>query len=221
MSKKRLTKAENKFLVEETQKMQVRHVALSGIIERMTKEFVEFFEANQEYPHASLDACHLFAALFNTYNQAHDGKNEDRRGCAEQAIGWAISAYYALQVSDAIKQFHIIHDACLKQGFEQKKSFEYNDLDNHCFAVPVKVKENVLHPTRKALCITTQNLNFLFVWQSNCIGERFHIRRYWDDYEIPDGDSFRYAEAKRFQGGGIHHAIVEARDLAGRYSDCL
>jgi hypothetical protein len=185
-------------------KMEQSSQETEGFIEAFKKIFSEFFE---ESSGRRLDSQQFFAELWNSYGD---------KGLAELYIDWSLSAYLALQIEEALKRFHETHSICTKQNYIEEP-FDFNDLDNKVFAIPVQPNEHELYPVRKVISVTTQNYNLLFVWQTNSIGQKFHVRRYWDKWIAED--KWDKEEEQQYKDKGINHAIAKAEWIVENYAD--
>ena len=103
----------------------------------------------------------------------------------------------------------------LKAGdFTEDNVYDYNDLDNRLFYIP--------HADKLIFCIETQNHRFIYILSTGTFHPRFHIRRYYDEYDFEGRkDTWERREEERYTEKGIFQAIKNASWLSESWSDCV
>ncbi len=140
-------------------------------------------------------------------------------------LEWTVNAFITNKIIENIPKIDFIYNKLIEHKITEKKSYEYNDLDNHLFYIPVKeTKSNKVDKFNiRVFAMTTQNSNYLFVRKIFRDKERtsdfdqINIYRYWDKWKARD--DFDKEEEKKYKKEGINLAILHAEWLVERYSD--
>jgi len=132
-------------------------------------------------------------------------------------LEWMVDRYVGNKMVKLFPVLENIYLQCMDKGYTDKDYLDYSD-DNKVFYIP--------HDHCYVVCVESQNANYLFAWggeiktheDGSASDSRFlHIRRYWDDWV--NDDEWSQEEDDEIRNGGMVKAIVQASDLAERYSD--
>ena len=155
-----------------------------------------------------------FKALLNKHFPKKDGKAIDNRLDAPDLLAnmlmhfsfgdedlnpkqlyleWAVEAFVGAKMKKVAELMSKLHDICVEKGYTQENPYDYNDIDNTVFHIPVKeVDPTAYYYTRKVLCLTDQNCNFVILIRYFNSGENapilndMHIRKYYDAWDFEE-----------------------------------
>lgn len=139
--------------------------------------------------------------------------NEDPKELEQLSLEWTVGEYIMRKVEANIPDVLSIYEKLKKKCRTQENPYVYNDMDNSLFYIP--------HKKRKVFAMTSQNFNFLVIYdgyeKENYKDIRLHIRRYWDKFKIRN--KVDREESEDYKKKGMKHAIVNADWITERYSD--
>ena len=140
-------------------------------------------------------------------------------------LEWTVGAFITNKIIENIPKIDFIYDKLIEHKITEKQRYEYNDLDNHLFYIPIKeTKSNKIDNFNvRIFAMTTQNSNYLFVrkifrnkeWSDEF--DQINIYRYWDKWKA--SDNYDKEEEEKYKKRGINFAILHAEWLVKRYSD--
>lgn len=148
-----------------------------------------------------------FSIYFREHNPQKSGHEGD--SLSELYLEWTIDRYFAARTKRLVDNFVKLHAVLAAES----EPFEYNDLDNHMFHVNCSAPER---GTCIAIAITSQNRNYLYVLETNALGRKFHIRRYWDEHKKHMEDE--YSELHKIIT--LEDALIHL-DMLSDFSDCI
>lgn len=145
--------------------------------------------------------------------------------CPNLHLGWTLDRFWAQQIEDLVMpQLERIYAELEKRNADKKNKINFNDADDDVFFLP--------HQNHKVVCHTSQNFNFIFVWEKEHVSasgmfQTLHIRRYYDRIEDYVGDDeWNLKEVEEFKAAvtknGYKQAVVKAHwfgDFADDYPD--
>jgi hypothetical protein len=195
--------------------------------QRMQKEEAERATALAAFQKAfSADDTINVSTILGQYLQ--DGK------CGALALQWTAEKFWAMRMPAMMDQLNRIYDELVRRKISsEKKSRDFNDGDDRVWYER--------HNSYKVVCHTTQNYNFLYVWEKDDDNRgpgaegglmsgrgmrRLNVRRFYDRFDDPKydraNDKFEKEEDEEFKKGvakeGRAFAIREMWRI-GDYAD--
>jgi len=156
----------------------------------------------------NLEAPEVLAACLEMFDL------EDQKDAGQLYLEWLVDHYVGRKVAANLDDIKAIAETLKTKGFTEDNSYDYNDLDNRLFYIP--------HANKLIFCIETQNHRFIYILSTDTFHPKFHIRRYYDEYDFEGKkDNWGSREEESYLKGGIRKAIISASWLSELWSDCL
>jgi hypothetical protein len=129
-----------------------------------------------------------------------------------QYIEWILERQAAMSVERLLPDIRECHKYLLENEYTETNKFSYHS--GEAFIVTGKKIKN------KVMCLELQNYNLVYLIDDTFSNHpKFHVRRYWDRFEMPVEDNYELREAKEFSEKGIEWAIRQASNLVEQYAD--
>ena len=134
---------------------------------------------------------------------------EDPKDAGQLYLEWVVEHFVGRKVRANIEDVKKVVETLKEKGFTEDNPHVFNDMDNTLFYIP--------HETKLIFCSTSQNTRYIYILD----GHKFHVRRYYAEYNTLDDDDWRREEEESYKEKGIQKAIANAFWLAEEWSDCL
>jgi hypothetical protein len=139
---------------------------------------------------------------------------EDPKDAGQLYLEWLVDHYVGRKVAANLDDVKKIVETLKAKGFTEDNVYDYNDVDNRLFYIP--------HPDKLIFCIETQNHRFIYILTTDTFRPKFHIRRYYDEYDFRGKrDKWEQKEKDAYTEKGIFQAIKNASWLSESWSDCV
>ena len=148
----------------------------------------------------------------------------DPKDAGQLYLEWTLEHYVGRKVKANIDVIKMTVASLKKADYTEDNPYYWNDGDNKLFYIP--------HDEFLIFCAESQNTNYVYLLIPGTVivgepeyfqvmGDKFHIRRYYDVYDPDEKDKWDLEEAEKYTKGGILAAIISSDWLSQRWSDCL
>lgn len=181
--------------------------ARTKLIAEATKEATAVFQKHFPNEKHNLEAPEVLAACLEMFDLT------DPKDAGQLYLEWLVDHYVGRKVAANLDDVRTIAETLKARGFTEDNVYDYNDLDNRLFYIP--------HIDKLIFCIETQNHRFIYILTTDTFHPKFHIRRYYDEYDFESKDWWQEKEEMAYLKGGIGKAIANASGLNETWSDYI
>lgn len=176
-------------------------------IKTACSEAVAVFQKHFPTENGNLDAPIALAACVELFDIS------DSKNAGQLYLEWLVEHYVGRKVAANIDDVKKVVEALKNGEFTKDDPYVFNDMDNTLFYIP--------HETKLIFCSTSQDTRYIYMLEENILGPKFHVRRYYAEYDALDDDDWRREKEAEYHKNGILEAITNAFWLGEEWSDCL
>ncbi len=207
-------KAEAQKLLDEfVADQETRDAGITSACSEAVSVFKKHFPKSGNH----LDAPIALAACLEVFDI------EDCQDAGQLYLEWTLEHYVGRKVEANLDDIKMTVTKLKEAGYTEDNPYYWNDGENKLFYIP--------HDEFFIFCAESQNTNYVYLLSPGvevdempecfALGDKFHIRRYYDVYDPDEQDEWDREEAAKFKKNSILAAITNADWLRQRWSDCL